>query len=229
MSWLYRFFKKSDDEQTVTVTAPAIQLTGNVTVTGALTTSGGVETEVSELVYWQTVYNTATIGTLSVSTLATTPYLNVTDTGTIASIKGTTAAVTGLSTLGYATVTNTATIPTLNSTTAAVTGLSTLGYATVTNTATIPTLNSTTAAVTGLSTLGYATVTNTATAATFRNNTSPLYLGTGTLGIFFGSVIPTDTGVTGADKGSLYLHTGGTVYIKNDFASTSWSAVTVGE
>lgn len=173
MSWLYRFFKKSDDEQTVTVTAAAIQLTGDVTVTGALTTSGGVETEVSELVYWQTVYNTATIGTLSVSTLATTPLLNVTNTGTVASLKGTTAAVTGLSTLGYA------------------------------------------------------TVTNTATAATLRNNISPLFLGTGTLGVFFGTATPWDTGVANADLGSMYCQTlsTGSIYRKYGYASKSWATL----
>ncbi len=48
MSWLYRKMKLSDDDSTVTVTADTIQLTGNVAVTGALTTSGGIEEEVWE-------------------------------------------------------------------------------------------------------------------------------------------------------------------------------------
>jgi hypothetical protein len=40
MSWFYRFFTKSDNEQVVTVTAPYIQLTGSATITGALAQTG---------------------------------------------------------------------------------------------------------------------------------------------------------------------------------------------
>lgn len=126
MSWLYRFLKKSDDEQTVTVTAPAIQLTGDVTVTGALTQTGAV-------------------------------------------------GVTGDQTV--------------------------TGGQTVTGNQTV--------------------------SGTSRTTTSPLYLGSGTLGVFFGSVIPWSTGVAGADKGSIYLNSAGTVFIKTDYASKSWSTASV--
>jgi hypothetical protein len=40
MSWFYRFFQKSDNEQVVTLTAPAIQLTGAATITGAFAVTG---------------------------------------------------------------------------------------------------------------------------------------------------------------------------------------------
>jgi hypothetical protein len=108
MSWFYRFFTKSDNEQVVTLDSPYIQLTGSATLTGALTQTGN-----------QTVSGTS------------------------------------------------------------------------------------------------------------RTVTSPLYLGSGTLGIFFGTATPWDTGVTGADKGSVYLQTvGGTVYYKTEYSSKSWSTVT---
>lgn len=41
MSWLYRFFTKSDNEQVVTIAAPYVQITGTATVTGGLTQSSG--------------------------------------------------------------------------------------------------------------------------------------------------------------------------------------------
>jgi hypothetical protein len=80
--------------------------------------------------------------------------------------------------------------------------------------------------LTGITTQRWATVSNTATINKLMAGTSPLYLGqTGTLGIFFGSAEPWSAGVTGAAKGSLYLNTSGTAYIKTDYASTSWSTL----
>jgi hypothetical protein len=114
MSWFYRFFKKSDNEQVVTLTAPAIQLTGGATITGAQTFVGN-----------QTVYGNS----------------SVTGTG--------------------------------------------------------------------------------------RVNTSPFYLGNGTQCIAFGTIgiDPINTGVTGCDKGSVFV--GGTAgfYYKTDYASTSWASI----
>jgi hypothetical protein len=120
MSWFYRFFKKSDDEQTVTVTAPAIALTGAVAVTGALTQTGAV-------------------------------------------------GITGNETV-----------------------------------------------------TGNLTVTS-----TIRNTTSPFFLGSGTLGVFFGTATPWDTGVSNADKGSLYCQTlsTGSIYRKYGFASKEWATL----
>jgi hypothetical protein len=40
MSWFYRFFTKSDNEQVVTLNSPYIQLTGSATLTGALAQTG---------------------------------------------------------------------------------------------------------------------------------------------------------------------------------------------
>ncbi|MFA5137063.1 MAG: hypothetical protein WC489_06800 [Patescibacteria group bacterium] len=56
---------------------------------------------------------------------------------------------------------------------------------------------------------------------------SPVYFGTGTLGIFFGTATPWSTGIADADKGSIYMQTvGGTIYYKTDYGSKSWSTVT---
>jgi hypothetical protein len=56
---------------------------------------------------------------------------------------------------------------------------------------------------------------------------SPVYFGTGTLGIFFGTATPWITGIADADKGSIYMQTvGGTIYYKTDYGSKSWSTVT---
>ena len=108
MSWFYRFFTKSDDEQVVTLNSPYIQLTGSATLTGALAQTG----------------NLSVTGALTVSD-------------------------------------------------------------------------------------------------------SPIYLGTGTLGIFFGTATPWSTGIADADKGSIYMQTvGGTIYYKTDYGSKSWSTVT---
>jgi hypothetical protein len=132
MSWFYRFFTKSDNEQVVTLNSPYIQLTGSATLTGALAQTGA-----------QTVTG------------------NLTVTGDV--------GVTGAHD------------------------------------------------VTGDQTVS----------GTIKAGTSPLYLGSGTLGIFFGTATPWDTGVTGADKGSIYLQTvGGTIYYKTDYGSKSWSTVT---
>ncbi len=120
MSWFYRFFKKSDDEQTVTVTAPAIALTGAVAVTGALTQTGAV-------------------------------------------------GITGNETV-----------------------------------------------------TGNLTVTS-----TIRNTTSPFFLGSGTLGVFFGTATPWDTGINNADVGSMYCQTLGTgsIYRKYGYASKNWATL----
>jgi hypothetical protein len=124
MSWLYRFFKKSDDDSTVTLTSDYIQLTGAATLTGALTQAGA---------------------------------LNV--TGNI--------------------------------------------------------LNT-----------GNLTVTSTA-----RVDTSPIYLGTGTVCIGWGAIDAAKTGVyisgtTNYGKGSLYINTTyGTLWVKTDHASTAWATM----
>ena len=124
MSWFYRFFKKSDDDSTVTLTSDYIQLTGAATLTGALTQTGA---------------------------------LNV--TGNI--------------------------------------------------------LNT-----------GNLTVTSTA-----RVDTSPIYLGTGTVCIGWGAVDAAKTGVyisgtTNYGKGSLYINTTyGTLWVKTDHASTAWATM----
>lgn len=124
MSWFYRFFKKSDDDSTVTLTSDYIQLTGAATLTGALTQAGA---------------------------------LNV--TGNI--------------------------------------------------------LNT-----------GNLTVTSTA-----RVDTSPIYLGTGTVCIGWGAVDAAKTGVyisgtTNYGKGSLYINTTyGTLWVKTDHASTAWGTM----
>ena len=120
MSWFYRFFKKSDDEQTVTVTAPAIALTGAVTVTGALTQTGAL-------------------------------------------------GVTGNQ------------------------------------------------SVTG----------NQYVSSTMRCNGGAFYLGTGTQAIVWGasSVDPINTGVSGYDKGSIYIGGTATLYLKTGYASTAWASV----
>lgn len=124
MSWFYRFFKKSDDDSTVTLTSDYIQLTGAATLTGALTQAGA---------------------------------LNV--TGNI--------------------------------------------------------LNT-----------GNLTVTSTA-----RVDTSPIYLGTGTVCIGWGAVDAAKTGVyisgtTNYGKGSLYINTTyGTLWVKTDHASTAWATM----
>jgi hypothetical protein len=119
MSWFYRFFQKSDNEQVVTLTAPAIQLTGTATLTGALAQTG-----------------------------------DLTVTG---AVKGTTLTSTG----------------------------------------------------------------------TARIVTSPIYLGTGTQAIGFGTIgiDPITNGLTGYDKGSVFV--GGTAgfYYKTDYASTSWASI----
>lgn len=124
MSWFYRFFKKSDDDSTVTLTSDYIQLTGAATLTGALTQAGA---------------------------------LNV--TGNI--------------------------------------------------------LNT-----------GNLTVTSTA-----RVDTSPIYLGTGTVCIGWGAIDAAKTGVyisgtTNYGKGSLYINTTyGTLWVKTDHASTAWATM----
>lgn len=112
MSWFYRFFKKSDDESTVTLTSDYIQLTGSATLTG-----------------------------------------NVLNTGNL-------------------------------------------------------------------------TVTSTA-----RVDTSPIYLGTGTVCMAWGAVDAAKTGVyisgtTNYGKGSLYINTTyGTMWVKTDHASTAWATL----
>ena len=120
MSWFYRFFQKSDNEQVVTLTAPAIQLTGAATITGAVSITGA-QTFTGN----QTVYGNS----------------SVTGTG--------------------------------------------------------------------------------------RVNTSPFYLGNGTQCIAFGTIgiDPIGDGITGCDKGSIFV--GGTagLYIKTDYASTSWASI----
>jgi len=50
MSWFYRFFGKSDNEQIVTLDAPYIQLTGVATHTGAQTIVGAVDITGNETV-----------------------------------------------------------------------------------------------------------------------------------------------------------------------------------
>jgi len=74
---------------------------------------------------------------------------------------------------------------------------------------------------------GNETVTGTA-----RVTTSPLYLGSGTMAIGWGTVVaPWSTGVyisgtTNYAIGSLYINTTyGTVYIKTNHASTAWATI----
>jgi len=73
---------------------------------------------------------------------------------------------------------------------------------------------------------GYETVTGTA-----RIGTAPLYLGTGTVGIAWGTAIDPWKGqavtIPSLDKGSLYIQTTyGTVYTKIGYATTGWATVT---
>ena len=72
MSWFYRFFKKSDDEQTVTVTAPAIALTGDVAVTGPFFLgSGTLGVFFGTATPWDTGINNADVGSMYCQTLGT--------------------------------------------------------------------------------------------------------------------------------------------------------------
>lgn len=132
MSWFYRFFTKSDNEQVVTLNSPYIQLTGSATLTGAL----------------------AQTGNLSVTgDLYSKGAITFTGDPTITGDVGITGALTV--------------------------------------------------------------------------SDSPVYFGTGTLGIFFGTATPWSTGIADADKGSIYMQTvGGTIYYKTDYGSKSWSTVT---
>jgi len=75
---------------------------------------------------------------------------------------------------------------------------------------------------------GNTTVTgNETVTGTIRNTTSPFFLGSGTLGVFFGTATPWDTGVTNADVGSIYCQTlsTGSIYRKYAYASTSWATM----
>lgn len=154
MSWLYRFFKKSDDEQTVTVTVPTFTVTGDLAVTG------------DQVFIGDTVYtgNFDITGVLDVDQI---------HTHTAATVE--TLAVPGTMRVG------------------------------------------------GVLT----TVSNLTVSGTARPVTSPLYLGTGTLGIFFGSAAPWSAGIVGADMGSLYINnTTGTIFRKYGYASTEWATIT---
>jgi hypothetical protein len=114
-----------------------------------------------------------------------------------------------------------------------VTNTATVGGLASAGTATVTTLAATTANITGINTLGWATVTNTATMVTERVWTGPIYLGSGTVAIVWGAVTLKPNvdgfagvgGATGYDKGSLFI--GGTagLYIKTDYASTSWASM----
>lgn len=73
---------------------------------------------------------------------------------------------------------------------------------------------------------GYLTTTSTG-----RIGTSPLYLGSGTVGIAWGTAIDPWKGqavtIPSLDKGSLYIQTTyGTVYTKIGYATTGWATVT---
>ena len=93
MSWLYRFFHKSDNEQVVTIAAPYVQITGVATVTGAQTFTG----------------NQTVTGNETVTGRVLGAWLGVTNTATITTITATTITAGGLTTSAYATVTNVAT------------------------------------------------------------------------------------------------------------------------
>ena len=73
---------------------------------------------------------------------------------------------------------------------------------------------------------GNLTVTSTA-----RVDTSPIYLGTGTVCVGWGAVDAAKTGVyisgtTNYGKGSLYINTTyGTLWVKTDHASTAWATM----
>lgn len=75
---------------------------------------------------------------------------------------------------------------------------------------------------------GNTTVTgNETVTGTIRNTTSPFFLGSGTLGVFFGTATPWDTGINNADKGSMYCQTLGTgsIYRKYGYASKEWATL----
>jgi hypothetical protein len=201
MSWLYRFLSKSDNEQVVTIAAPYVQITGGATITGNLAVTG----------------DTTYIGAYDITGVMDTDYLQV----------------DAIATTTWLRCPNTASLTTISATTVTVSGRVDSAWVGVTNTATAGTVNATTANITGVNTLGWATVTNTATMVTGRVWTGPVYLGSGTVAIIWGgsTVDPIATGAvnvggaTGYDKGSLYI--GGTagLYVKTDYASTSWASI----
>lgn len=67
----------------------------------------------------------------------------------------------------------------------------------------------------------------TVTAPAMRCNGGAFYLGTGTQAIVWGasSVDPINTGVSGYDKGSIYIGGTATLYLKTGYASTAWASV----
>ena len=91
------------------------------------------------------------------------------------------------------------------------------------------TLDSDTIQLTGaVGITGNTTVTgNETVTGTIRNTTSPFFLGSGTLGVFFGTATPWDTGINNADKGSMYCQTLGTgsIYRKYGYASKEWATL----
>lgn len=81
MSWFYRFFKKSDDDSTVTLTSDYIQLTGAATLTGALTQTGA-QAVTGDLSVTGNILNTGNLTVTSTARVDTSPiYLS---TGTVA-------------------------------------------------------------------------------------------------------------------------------------------------
>jgi len=71
------------------------------------------------------------------------------------------------------------------------------------------------------------TAPNLTVTSTIRNVTSPFFLGSGTLGVFFGPATPWYTGINNADVGSMYCQTLGTgsIYRKYGFASKEWATL----